>query len=399
MSIYNVYCAGVRLTDKSEILKAIEEMSRKDFEHLCLACLEKMGFDISDLKSMGGDILAEGSIQREGKIQDYIIKCTRSDDDIKVLVEGLKKILSPENKGLILTTSKIRRRFYSDGDIEIAGEDKFYQLLDNFDLLYDFNIKESSYDLIEEAERCLSQGEKNKALKLYDEAIEKGKNEEEAMLKKSELLIEEGKIEKSIQVLNGLLDIDHQNVKAWKMLGDIYHKRGEKNKALEAYEKVRDNSKKKNSSTLKKMGRMYYEIKEYEKSIECFDKILKDDPEAKGIWNNKALVHLRKGEFKKCLENLEKALSIDPKFEEAILNKALTYEKMEEYGKAVDIIDDLIDISSEKGEYHYIKGAYLTELERFEEARDSVEKTLDLDPNHKKAEELLLFLESRVKRE
>ncbi len=393
------------MVEKSETLEKIEQMSRKKFERLCIECLENMGFRISDIKSVSGDMLAEGTVEREGEVKDYIIKVTRSGGDTAVEAEGVKNLLTPKTDGLLITTDEVEKDFFDSGNIEVAGGDKFFRLLKKFDLLSKFNLKGMEEDesarqkeLVEKGDREFSKDNFREALNYYTEAISAGDESPVPYLKKGRVLLETGKVERAIEALRDSTEIDRENPEAWTLLGEALYLKDEREKAVEAYDEALDIDED-YLKAWKKKGKVLYDLETYDEALRCFEKILEIEPKSKETWNNKGLCYMQKSELKKSLDSLNSALSLDPDFEEALLNKALVFEKMEKLEKAVKVSEDLIEHFPEKAEYHYIKGAYLTELGEREEALESINRCLELDPNHDKAKEMQLFLEGKLEKD
>ncbi len=392
---------GDRLIERKECLKALERMSRKKFEKVCIDLLENMGFSLSDVKSFSGDILAEGSIEKEERAEDYVIKCTRSGDEISGELESLEDKLSLKNKGLLLTTRSLDSKKEGNQRIELAGGDKFYRLLDKFGLLSD--IKRESMEkekrvegeLIEKGDRYLSKGDYKKALESYEEAISEGNNPALAFFKKGKIFFEKNSLEEAVEAFQDSLDLDPENPDAWNFLAKSYYERGKKERALEIYDKALDYDED-HLEAWRGKGRTLFELEMYEEAVLCFERILEVEPKDAKAWNNKGLCHLRKEEYKEALESINNALSIQPDFEQALLNKALVFEKLEKLEQALTVSEKLIDSSPKKAEYHYIKGAYLEQLERPKEAWDSIQRTLQLDPNHERAQELQFILQEKL---
>ncbi|MFW5945706.1 MAG: tetratricopeptide repeat protein [Candidatus Natronoplasma sp.] len=368
------------MSKKDEVLDTVQKLDRDDFERLCLKVLEGIGFEISNIKSVSGDILAEGTIQRENETKNFIIKFTRSCEDISSEVKSLKGLISPSTEGLLFTTEKFEGGFDIDEKIEVVGGIKLYQLLEKFNLLSDLDRYKEKKNRIES-----------------QRAIEDGKNKALDFLKKGEALLEEGKNEKAVELLEKSLEINPKDVKCWILLGDSYDAVDRKKEAVEAYNKAIDIGGD-NLEVLKKKGRILYEMKRYDEAILCFEDILELDPDSKEVWNNKALSHMRNGEYEESLESITNALSIDPRFEEALLNKALIFENMGKIERALEISNELIESSPDRSEYHYVKGAYLKALERYGEALDQMNRALELDSNNEKARSLKSEIEKKIEK-
>ncbi|MBS3782290.1 MAG: tetratricopeptide repeat protein [Candidatus Thermoplasmatota archaeon] len=393
------------MNKRKKVLKAVQKMDRDDFEGLCLRVLEDLGFEISNLKSISGDILVEGTIHRKGEMKNFVIKITRSNENISSAVEDLKKLLSPATEGLLITTDKIANDSILDERVEIVGGGKLYQLLEKFDLLSEveeLGKKEEGFksekksDFIQKGNNYLANGDYETAQRFYDKAIESGDNKALAFFKKGELFLGRGKYDKAIKELKNALEIYPNSVEIWALLGDVYDENNKKEKAVKAYNKAIELNEN-NLDVLKKKGRVLYEMKRYDEAILCFEDILDLESNSKEVWNNKALCHMRNGEYEESLESINNALSIDQKFEEALLNKALIFENMGEMDKALEVSKELVESLPDKSEYHYVRGAYLAELERYEDALIHMNRAVELDPENEQAQMMVSALERKIR--
>ncbi len=388
------------LIDEEECLRNLEKMSRKKFESICLELLEIMGFHISDVKSLSGDIVAEGRLEKEDERPlDYIIKCTRSGGDVKVEIESLKKMMTARSHGLLLTTKKIDAEI-DDSDIEVAGGDRFYRLLDNFGLLSRVEKKEekrSGGRLLREGDHCLSEGNYEQALEYYERAIAEENEPALAFLKKGLIFFEKNSLEEAEEAFRDSLDLDPDNPEAWVKLGQIHDGRDEKEKAVELYDKALDYDED-SIEAWKGKGKTLRDLELYDEAVLCFDRMIEIEPKNFKAWNEKGLCHLNKREYKEALDAFNSALTIQPRFEEAMLNKALVFEKLGKIKQALSVAEKLVDSNAKNAEYHYIKGAYLEKLGENKDAWRSIQRALQLDPGHKKAQELQFILQEKLGR-
>lgn len=390
------------MIDKEDCLKSLKRMSRKKFEKLCIELLESMGFKLSDIKSISGDILAKGSVGRgeEKKKEDYVVKCTRSGEDLLVEAEGLKKMMPPDSNALLLTTKQVESNTSIKYDnIEVAGGDRFYELLKNFDVLSQveggLEDKKRKGRLIQKGDDYLSEGNYDQALEFYDQAISEENQPALAFFKKGKIFLEKNSLEKAKEAFQDSLDLDPENPEAWAHLGDIYRKIGEKDRAVETYDKALDYDED-HLGAWRGKGKALYELGMYDEALLSFERILEIEPKECEAWNDKGLCHLEKGEYKEALDCFNSALSIEPGFEDALLNKALVFEKLDKINQALDVAEKLVELYPKEAEYHYMKGAYLKGRGEVEEAWKSIQRCLQLDPNHVQGQELQFILQERL---
>jgi len=389
------------LVKKEEVLTELGKMSRERFQRLCIRLLEEIGFKISTARSFGGDMDAEGEMHREGKIEDYVIKVTRSGGDPEKEIQGLKNTLGPGVRGFYLTTRSTDDMEESD-KIEVVGGEDFYELLKEYDMVPSIESEEDkgsrTLSSATEQDRLLKwgdefkeKGELEKAIEYYDKAIKRKPEDIKARTKKAETLIESRQILEAIDLLDDTIMTITESPKLWYLLGKAYHEIGKYDQEIEAYETALEFNED-HVPSWKNLGAVLFERGEYDEAMLCFDRVLEVEPKDEVAWNNKGLCLMKKGELKQSLNCINSALSIYPEFEDALINKILIFEKEDRISKAIQTADKLTNLYPKNEGYHYIKSAFLEKAGYKEEALKSIERALDLNPGYEAA----LNLKSRL---
>lgn len=393
------------MIDKEDFIEEIEKMSRERFQKVCIDLLEEMGFDITSARSFGGDFEAEAEIKRGVKVEDYVVRVTRSRGDPKKEVEGLKNVMGAGVNGLYITTSDVESTLSSPEHIEVTGAEDFYELMKEYDLLSDFDKKESGGHglpsaaeidrLMKWGDEFLSKKNYPKAIEYYDEAIEKKPGSIKPRMKKAEALLEFGDPERAKENIEKVLDKDTENPTAWTVLGRAYHDTGKYDEEIEAYDRALDINDD-HVEAWKGKGATLYEQGLYDEAELCFDRVLEVEPKDEGAWNNKGLCLMKKGEYQEALNAINNALSISPDFIDALINKTLVLENQNKISKALQIVERLLALRPDRADFHYIKAAYLEATGDIREAHKSVEKALRLKPDHERARKLRIRLDKRL---
>ncbi|MFW6142319.1 MAG: tetratricopeptide repeat protein [Candidatus Saliniplasma sp.] len=392
------------MVEKEEVLSEMEKMSRERFQRLCINLLESIGFEITSARSFGGDMEAEGEMHRDGRIDDYVIRITRSRGDPSKEINGLESALGPGVKGFYLTTldtSDIQKR----EKIEIVGGNEFFELLKEYDMVPSIEIEGETESrtlasateqdrLMRWGDEFKDKGDYKKALEYYSKAIKNKPEDIKARSKKAEALLESGQILDAIDLLDDTIISISETPKLWYLLGRAYHEIGKYDEEINAYETALDFNED-HVPSWKNLGAVLFERDEYDEAMLCFDRILEVEPKDEVAWNNKGLCLMKKGELKEALNCINSALSIYPDFEDALINKILIFEKEGRISKAIQVADKLTDLHPKNESYHYIKGAFLEKGGYKEEALKSIEKALELKPNYEAA----LKLKNRIKGE
>lgn len=342
-------------------------MSREQFEKLCIDLLEKMSFKISTVKSVGGDIQVEASIKRENETKDYIVKCSRS-EDLENEIKKLEKLIDENINGFILSHQRVRKTFNSD--VEVAGLENFYKLLEKFNLLKNLDLEEEKVvreqieNMMEDARQTLEEGKPREAIDDIIEIIKKDESINESWFLLSKAYKEIESYQNEIEALEQVIKLDEGYLEAWNAKGEAH-----------------------------------YNNEDFDEAILCFNKALEIEPESPETWNNIGLCYLKKGDMDEALRALDNALSIDESFVQALMNKALIFEKQGKIEKTTQVSEKLIELKPENLEYQYIHAAYLYKKDEYKRSLESVNKILDLEPDHKDAQHLKDILEKQIELE
>jgi len=391
------------LVKKEDVLDELERMSRERFQRLCLYLLEKMGFQITSARSSNGDLEAEGEIHREDRIDDYVIRITRSGGDPSKEIEGMKDVLGPGVMGFYLTT-KETEDVKGVKNIEIADGERFYELLKEYDKIPKINEETESRTLSSatEQDRLLRWGDEfrekgdiKKALEYYRKAVQRKPEDITARRKTAETLLEDGQVMDAIELIEDSIEALSESPNLWNILGRAYHKIERYDDEVEAYESALDINED-HVPSWKNLGAVLFEREEYDEAALCFDRVLEVEPKDEVAWNNKGLCLIIKGDLKEALNCIDNALSIYPEFEDALINKILIFEKQNRVSKAIQLADKLTQLYPKKENYQYIKGAFLEKAGYKEDALDSLNKALKLNPNYDAAIKLKQSIEVSI---
>ncbi len=350
---------------EERLSEKIQSMSREEFEKLCIDLLEKMGFKISTVKSVGGDIQVEASIERDGEKKDYVVKCSRR-EDIEDEVKNLEEITDENIHGFILTHKRVNKRI--DSTVEVAGVKNLYKLLDKFNLLKGLDLEEEKIKrdqinkMMSEARNLLKNDEPRETIDKIIEIIKKDDKLKESWFLLSKAYDKIESYDNEIDALEQALEIDKRYLEAWRNKGEVHYKKSD-----------------------------------YDEAIKCFEKVLEIEPESPETWNNIGLCYMKKGELDQALKSLDNALSLDESFTKALMNKALIFEKQGKINKTTKVSEKLIEIEPDNPEYQYINAAYLYKKDEYEKSLESINRVLDIDPDNKEARQLKDILDQQIK--
>ncbi len=317
------------MLSEEETIQTLKSIGQEDFEQISSTLLEKMGFNISSLETRDKSILVEGKIERGENVRDYLIKCSRAEENLKEEIRELHELLGGKKYGLFLTTSLRDRGVEKTERIEFVGGTPFYKLLKKFDML---SQVESYWEKLSEEQK------KKKSL---DKKPTTDMSEIEEWGKKGKEMYTEGEYQEAIKCFEKVLNINPEDHVALNNKALCHLKEGDHGKALESIDKAISIRPDFEDAYLNKAF-ILEKREEVEKAKDTVKKLIDLRP-GKAEYHYIYAAYLRKiGALKKAWTSSQKALEIDPKYDKAKeLRSTLQRELEEETGEEPEELEDL----------------------------------------------------------
>lgn len=265
------------------------------------------------------------------------------------------------------------------------------------------------------------QGEKKRALEMYNRVLKLRPNDFQPYFQIAQLLIEEENYDEASLYINKMLSLDLPHsfkILAYNLKLKIVGKQKRKEEAENLKLKIEEIKK---CERLFSEGLKYAELKYYEKAIEKFNKVIEIEPENGSAYYNKglALEHLqrfsealdcysksislnpevenRKSAYSRCAYNIgvllrsnnephkaieyfDKALEYNPTFYECIMAKGDAFQDIEKYDESISLYNSAIKSEPNRAEAYISKGYSLYELGKKLEALKCLETALKIEP-------------------
>ncbi|MEI6141296.1 MAG: tetratricopeptide repeat protein [Mariniphaga sp.] len=232
-------------------------------------------------------------------------------------------------------------------------------------------------------------------------------------IKKAQVLLGQLKIDKAIQLLDKLAEIENANPDVIFMLGNCYNFQGDHERAYSYYRKaekftyddkdellynigvtyIQNNDFSRsifflekafvenplNDSVLYDLAYCYDKMGEDEKSILFYNKYLDIDPFAESAWYNLGIIYTRRQEYELAIEAYDFALAIDENYASALFNKANTLSTAESYKEALVCYLDYLRFDRISSDAHiYIAECYF-QLEDYPKSYQYYKEAIRLD--------------------
>lgn len=217
------------------------------------------------------------------------------------------------NVPIVLLASRINREMVIDaGHAGVSGilvapftretvEEKIRTM---FEILHDTEVDMKAEENLAAGEQYMQEGNYDRALEVFSSVLTLYKNPE-VYYNVGYIKAAQKKYDESINAFRRAITIDQKYAKAYKALGEVYLKVGDKEKAEEMMQRA---------------GEIYMEKDMSQEAEIAFQEVLKLNPNTTNIYNSLGILYRRNGEFTKSMSAYEKALRVDPEDENIFFN-------------------------------------------------------------------------------
>jgi tetratricopeptide (TPR) repeat protein len=197
-----------------------------------------------------------------------------------------------------------------------------------------------------------------------------------------------GEYDRAIEAFRKALELKPDLYEAWNNLGVAYDAKGEYDRAIEAYCKALE-LKPDLHEAWYNLGVAYGMKREHDQAIEALHKALELQPDDPQAWNDLGVAYGIKGEYDQAIKACRKALELKPDFYQAWNNLGNAYKGKGEYRQAVEAYTRAIEIAGDE----FVAVVYLSnrhevflQLNRKAEALQDVETAYRIITQHQDEE-------------
>jgi len=281
-------------------------------------------------------------IESYSKIKNFQL----TQDEIQVLASGVMEVAILEKKRTIVGDGinfwvKIKAKVSTDKIDVLTSRAKERRIIEDYKRLQaDLeNTQREIEDLKKRLREAKTSQEKNQVKAII------GRNEKQFQ---SDELIEKGMkqffdkdYDTAIVTLKAALEIDHDNAKAYTMLGIVYVLQGKETLAI-AYLNKAIEQKPKLIQLYLLRGAIYHDLQQYDKANYDFNTALGINENYPDAYYQRGMTNERKGQDDRAFEDYSRAVSLDPNYQLAIRARLLLYYKTGKYEQAIKDCERLI---------------------------------------------------------
>jgi tetratricopeptide (TPR) repeat protein len=183
-----------------------------------------------------------------------------------------------------------------------------------------------------------SKGEYDRAILVYNKAIENDPGEATAYFNRGIAYNRKGEYDRAILDYTKAIEIDLRFTEAYYNRGTVFSTKGEHDRAILDFTYAIEINPKYTDAYIKR-GNTYFKKDEYDRAILDYEKVIEIDPGDAMAYHNRGIIYSNKDEYDRPILDYDKAIEINPDSAVTYLNRAEVYAKL---GKSEEAKKDLL---------------------------------------------------------
>ena len=306
-----------------------------------------------------------------------------------------------------INMSEEREYFYSEND-NIQAIDRYEEMIQKNEQ-YFFDV----YQFEDIIDHYFDERKYNKALEAIEIAMGQHPGTSVFQLKKASILLENGKGNLSLRLLNNLEKIEPANEEVLMLKGKACLALGKNREALRAFNQALKNTvedkvellqsiafnldmfgqneqaikylrqaltiEPENPGTLYNLSYYHESLKDYSSSIKYMNLYLDEDPFSETAWLSLAELYVKTDQIKEALDAYDFCLAIDEHFTPAYFGKAQIFADQGKYVDAITNYRDIMDIDDETEDMLCLIGECYEKMGDYERAGNYYKRAIKMD--------------------
>ncbi len=343
-----------------------------------------------------GELLKQTTLLMESDYANYLVAFgSLKNGDIKQAQKSIDEAISKNPKNI--NYKRLRAEIYAQSDKPQDGL-KYLSDLDSKvinTVIFDKELHSSQQYILYKAAKndywkkyylayyYYDEGELNKAIRVLQSSISGKKNiNKDVYALTAQVYLDMKEFEKAQDYALKSVDIDHSNVMALTVLGDIAFRNKDYKLAANYYKKA--SGKDRSCSSDIKLAQTYQKLNNLKKAKDIYSKVLKVSSNAYEAYYQMALL-----EKDREVAYLKKAIAINPAFRDGWIDLARIEIDKENYDGALSFLGVVKHIDEKDFRYYYYLGLVLKNKGLTAEAHKNFKKSLNLNPDYSLAKEEL----------
>ena len=224
-------------------------------------------------------------------------------------------------------------------------------------------------------------GRYDEAIVSYDTALEVEPENAQVWYFRGIALYNSSKVEEAMSSYDKALQINPNYHKVWYCRGNILDSLEKYEEAILCYDKaltIEPND----SESWRSRGNSLLNLERYEEAINSYTQAVKHNSELYQVWFSQGLILDNLERYEEALISFDRALQIHPDYHEAFCNQGNTLVSLERYEESILSFDRALELNSNNADIWFNRGFSLHSLGRYEESILSYNKALEIAPNY-----------------
>ncbi|MEM4307900.1 MAG: tetratricopeptide repeat protein [Thermoplasmata archaeon] len=239
-------------------------------------------------------------------------------------------------------------------------------------------------------------GDFDGAISCYNEALKLSPENVAAMYNKANALLQIGRNEEALKILEKLVKQNPDIEEIWNNLGNIYARRGKIEEAVEAYTRAIDLNPDYTVARYN-LGMVLAQKGEYAGAINQFIYVLEREAMVEA-YCAKASCEYAIHDFQEALETINKAISLDSKNVDAWLLRAAILAELEQTEDAFSTLKECMKINPDRPEIYLATAKLAVKHNRLKTAEEFLKEAVERNSDHVEAWELLADVEFQLEK-
>lgn len=225
-------------------------------------------------------------------------------------------------------------------------------------------------DLLVRAERTLAEGDTAQALDQFQEILQRYPQNYAAIVRLAEINFASKQFDKSSQYIYLAIDVIDKFIDQLEKDSNVVPSPKDQD--------LRDRYNRDLADLYHLLGLIRNRKGEYDKAREAFEKSITLNTTS-AVMVDLALTHLRENDFKKAVEAFHSAINLDPTAYKPYYNLATAYHQAKVYDSALHYYEKTVELNTKLPWPHLYKGQIYTSQGQFEKAISSLSSFIALD--------------------
>ncbi len=241
--------------------------------------------------------------------------------------------------------------------------------------------KAAALELYDRGVLLFSEGEPDKALAVFEEAIRLDPACAPAYNGQGCVLLAQDKPDAALIAFNESIRIEPDFCKPYANRGAIYDQRGQYDLALADYNKAIE-LEPTFIIAIRNRGLLYYETQRDEEAISDFSSFLEVDKSDAIVFESRGKCHHRIGDVEKAVKDFSEAILIDSKNAILYCRRGDSLYDLKRYEEAIDDYTAGIEIDPGNASVFAMRGSAHQHLRNFDDSLDDLDHAIKLDPSN-----------------